>query len=333
MAVFRPVRGKEEKILNMAYNEGYFYVATDTGNMYVDASDTNKIPLGGRGASVLYAQGTATLDPDQEDVYILYTSDLDDPSVTVHVGDLIINQGDAFYRVEEIEADNGRLICSKVAAGTGGSGTGGDTNVVRRGSLSVETVGESDILNGSTCKFTILAKSGTENEAPIDSELRLKITFAITDTKQVFYTETLTVEHNVPFTYDATPYLRDSTDMTLTFQISGSESNSFLSGGTKQKSIVTHDLFVEWVSSQFSSNKFFTDSVNTSIHFATGARRTLDVYFDDYLIYTKIFEKSVNTADVAPVISANAKIYNEDGTETGSTLGAAYSHGRHTVKA
>lgn len=339
MAVFRPVRGKEEKILNMAYNEGYFYVATDTGNMYVDASDTNKIPLGGRGASILYAKGEARLSPSQDDVYFLNISSLEDPDIRVKAEDLIINQGDAFYRVEEVDSSKGILICSKVAAGTGGGSSGGE-NALDRGEVKTSRIeGDSDILNGSTCKFSVLATSATEKgkpDEPIDSELKLTITFAIqidTNHTQDFYTETFTVQHNVPFIYDATPYLRDSTSMVITFKVTGSESNLFKNSGKSQEFITTHDLFVEWVSSQFSSNKFFTDSINTSIHFATGARRTLDVYFDDYLIYTKIFEKSVNTADVSPAISANSKIYNKDGSETGLTLGAAYSHGRHIIKA
>lgn len=46
---FRPVQGLEEKIKNFPQNEGYFYVATDTGRIYLDTETENKLPIGSSG--------------------------------------------------------------------------------------------------------------------------------------------------------------------------------------------------------------------------------------------------------------------------------------------
>ena len=186
---FRPVRGREQIILAMGYNEGYIYFATDTGNIFVDADGKSKIPLGGRGAAVLYSN-TKAIQNSADDNYTLYLEGLEDPSATVRIGDLIINhQDNAFYKVVEVETDEEILTCMRIAVSGSGGGGGGTTGpVVRRGRLTVTNNGESDILNGSECTFTITATSGTEDNVPIDNELQLAIKYILTDTKQTFYT-------------------------------------------------------------------------------------------------------------------------------------------------
>lgn len=330
---FRPVRGKEQIILAMGYNEGYIYFATDTGNIFVDANGKSKIPLGGRGAAVLYSN-TKAIQNSADDNYTLYLEGLEDPSATVRIGDLIINhQDNAFYKVVEVETDEEILTCMRIAVSGSGGGGGTTGPVVRRGRLTVTNNGESDILNGSECTFTITATSGTEDNVPIDNELQLAIKYILTDTKQTFYTENLTIKHGQSITYDATSNLRSSSDITIDFKISGSASNSFYSGGQLQRKIVTHSLSIEWIESQFSNMKYFTESINTAISFSSGARRILDVYFDDSLIFTKTYSAESADSSASPTITRNSVIYNLDGTATGEVLGGSYSHGRHTIGA
>lgn len=332
---FRPIRGTEEKLLATPYQEGYIYFAIDTGNIYMDANNQAKIPLGGRGAAVLYAKVKGTQNSG-DDNYTLYQYGMEDPKQTVREGDLIINTADgAFYKVLEVNSADESIICTRIAvSGSGGGGAGGDTGPVTvRGRLTVTNNGESDILNGSSCTFTITTTSATEDGKPIDDELQLTITYILTDSKQTFYTETLSVEHGQTFTYDATEFLRSSSDITIDFKLTGSASNSFYNSGQLQRRVRTHDLSIEWVASQFSNMKYFTESINTSIRFSTGARRILDVYFDDSLIYTKIYSAESADASAAPIITRNSTVYNTDGSSTGETLGAAYSHGRHTISA
>ena len=99
---FRPIRGIEEKLLSTPYQEGYIYFAVDTGNIYMDANGQAKIPLGGRGAAVLYSKVKGAQNAG-DDNYTLYQDGLEDPSQTVREGDLIINTADgAFYKVLEL---------------------------------------------------------------------------------------------------------------------------------------------------------------------------------------------------------------------------------------
>lgn len=337
---FRPIRGTEEKLLSTPYQEGYIYFAVDTGNIYMDANGQAKIPLGGRGAAVLYSKVKGAQNAG-DDNYTLYQDGLEDPNQTVREGDLIINTADgAFYKVLELNPAEEAIICARIAVSGsgGGGGTGGVSGpTIRRGRLTVTNDGESDILNGSPCTFTITTTSATETiegqAKPIDDELQLAIKFMLTESNQVFYTETLTVEHGQTFTYNVGEHLRSSSDITIDFKLSGSLTNSFYNSGQLQRRIKTHDLNIEWVASQFSNMKYFTDSINTSIRFSTGARRILDVYFDDALIYTKIYSAEASDANASPIITKNSTIYNLNGTSTGNTLSAAYSHGRHTISA
>lgn len=330
---FRPVRGAESKILATEYNEGFIYFATDTGNIFLDANGIPKIPLGGRGAAVLYANTKATQN-SADDNYTIYFEGLEDPEATVRVDDLIINSDGTFYKVVEVDDYEEMITCTRIAvSGSGGGGSDPSAPVIRRGRLTVTNLGESDILNGSECKFSITATSAVEGDRPIDDELQLSISYALTDTKQVFFTEKYTIAHGETIVYDATEHLRSSSDMTITFQITGSESNSFYSGGLLQRRVVTHELAIEWNESQFSNIKYFTEIINTAISFSSGARRILDVYFDDFLVYTKTYSADAADSSASPSITRNSVIYNKDGSATSETIGGSYSHGRHTISA
>ena len=48
---FTPVRGTEEAILDMPYNEGYLYFAVDTKKIFLDSNRQSKIPMGGGGGA------------------------------------------------------------------------------------------------------------------------------------------------------------------------------------------------------------------------------------------------------------------------------------------
>ena len=145
---FRPVRGTEEKILSLAYNEGYVYFATDTGNIFIDSKGQSKIPMGGRGAAVIYTNGTAVQNSD-DDYYSLSIDSLVNADDTVKNGDLLINRDGSFYKVIEVLEDY--FSCERIAVsgiGSGGEGGSGSTTVVtQRGRLTVTNNGETDILN------------------------------------------------------------------------------------------------------------------------------------------------------------------------------------------
>ena len=45
--IFTPAFGKESKILDSGYNEGWVYFATDSKKIYLDANGEAKLPMGG----------------------------------------------------------------------------------------------------------------------------------------------------------------------------------------------------------------------------------------------------------------------------------------------
>jgi hypothetical protein len=56
---FTPIRGKEKTILNMSKQDGNIYFATDTGSIYLDTQESNKIPIGGNGVSLFYGNDSS----------------------------------------------------------------------------------------------------------------------------------------------------------------------------------------------------------------------------------------------------------------------------------
>jgi hypothetical protein len=126
---FIPVRGTDEQIQALEdFHDGYFYVATDSGKLYMD-TENSRIAIGGSGSGsgtpVLYANAEPVLTPDGS--YTLLKSELEDQTAIVQVDDLILNADGSFYRVlsiatEQAEDGSEKIIytCKKIS--TGGSG-------------------------------------------------------------------------------------------------------------------------------------------------------------------------------------------------------------------
>lgn len=333
---FNVVRGTDEKIRqNFPYQDGYVYFAVDTGRIYMDVKGNNKLAMGGSGASIIYANTTFSQNPDNDN-YTFYTDGLENPEERVKIGDLVINRDGAFYKVEAINEDTKAVDCMRIAVS--GSGDGGDSGpTVVRGRLTVTRLSEADLLNGDNCSFKILVTSATEDGVAIDGDedsMTVTIKYFVSGNTIPYFTESLKVTHGVEITYNATKNLRESTDTKITFIATGSESNVFYNGGKVDRNITTHALSAEWVTSQFSSIKYFTDTVTPTVHFSTGARRILDVYFDDLLVFTKTYEASDSTSTASPQISKTSAIYDKSTNKaTEMSLGENYSHGRHIISA
>lgn len=124
---FRPYRGIDKTIQDIPYSEGYVYFAIDTGKIYLDAKGNNKIPMGGSGASLFYANALKVIETPNG-TYILNKSELEDENAQPKENDLIINYDGAFYKVISVDSEEGTIECSLLAiSGTGGSpgGPGG----------------------------------------------------------------------------------------------------------------------------------------------------------------------------------------------------------------
>lgn len=128
---FRVVRGEEITLLNKSKEDGTLYFATDTGKIYLDTIDEDKILMGGGANSgIFYAKKNFT---DPADL----TFSLDDITSDdlPNVNDLIINysgdiggdsERDGFYQVIEVITAENYVITNYLPVGGGsGSGSGG----------------------------------------------------------------------------------------------------------------------------------------------------------------------------------------------------------------
>lgn len=132
---FRPVMGPEEVIKNTVQSNGWLYVATDTGNMYLDVNN-HRISIGGAGGSGGGSTGFSWADGD--DTTIVKASGEEDDDTTLYLIDvsiiedgivpkpdsLILNSDGRFFRVMEIDSE-GRIVANLIAVSGSGGGGGG----------------------------------------------------------------------------------------------------------------------------------------------------------------------------------------------------------------
>ena len=126
---FQPVKGTSTNIEKTAKAAGQLLIATDTGQMYLDVSNQDRISIGGSGVQILYAQDPA---PQKlSDIqYTITTSNVTNGS-KAKKDDLIINISDgAFYQV--LSVGKLTLFCQRLAI-TGSGGGGGEVVVQKIG--------------------------------------------------------------------------------------------------------------------------------------------------------------------------------------------------------
>ena len=114
---FRPVMGTEDTIKNTGQSNGWLYVATDSGNMYLDV-DNHRISIGGAGGSsgavgYSWANGddsTIIKVEDEETGVVYYIIDIAaiEDGIMPKVNSLILNSDGRFFRVSEIDSQ-GRI--------------------------------------------------------------------------------------------------------------------------------------------------------------------------------------------------------------------------------
>lgn len=156
---FRPYRGKDENIKAIPYSEGYVYFATDTGRIYIDYKN-ERLTMGGNGASLFYANDNDVFI-DLLDHYYIDIATLEDPSSAIKPSDLIINSDGSFYKVIEVDLEEQRIECNRIAvSGSGGSGgeePGGEYTTLD----ALETV-PATFIYGQSYKVKFKATSSTD---------------------------------------------------------------------------------------------------------------------------------------------------------------------------
>lgn len=118
---FQPVKGTKANIDKTPKVAGQLLIATDTGQMFLDISNQERVAVGGSGVAVIYANDTAPYKITDTQ-YSLTRNGVDE---RVKTDDLIINIPDgAFYKVISVGAAS--LFCQRLAISGNGGGSGGD---------------------------------------------------------------------------------------------------------------------------------------------------------------------------------------------------------------
>lgn len=117
--IFQPIRGKESNIAEIQKSNGQLLIATDTGKMYMDISDTERVPIGGGNGNVIYEAIFDSISQSDDGYYHINIDELKDQSKQQVAGDLIISTDNIFYKV--LRVDDDELICTMVSTNNGAS--------------------------------------------------------------------------------------------------------------------------------------------------------------------------------------------------------------------
>lgn len=163
---FTPVRGTEEVILSLGYNEGYVYFCTDTKKIFLDANGKDKIPMGSATSGIYYGTRAITED-DQTSSRLTFNVSFDgsesdiEGSEMPNLNDLVLNSPDGcFYRVTEILGDSSFEGTRLTVAGSGGGGASGEIVNLKLDVLSGIQTGQTYVLGQSQ---NIIFKGSVDN--------------------------------------------------------------------------------------------------------------------------------------------------------------------------
>lgn len=341
---FRPVQGPEEKIKEYPQSDGYFYVATDTGRVYLDTATENKMPIGSSGVQVIYGtDNTVEIEYDADENPVAYLILLSKLSITnCHIDDLILNLDGCFYRILGFALNENREECARceklTVAGAGGSG--GDSEQKVLGTVSLTRIPPDspvDILNEENVKVRVLVKCRTVGGVPQSSSVQGIITISEIKSateKEVYYTSPpTTYEHNISQEIDLTNILRNSCSSEINFSIyyNPDEENNRFQKNSDTININKHHLSFSWKESSFSNDSPIDNGqISVSWLMSEDIARSVEVYFDDYLVLDRTYSDTDSSSEDSFVITPDTNIL---GVDKVSTLKNYFTHGEHIIKA
>lgn len=342
---FRPVQGPEEKIKEYPQSDGYFYVATDTGRVYLDTATENKMPIGSSGVQVIYGtDNTVEIEYDADENPVAYLILLSKLSITnCHIDDLILNLDGCFYRILGFALNENREECARceklTVAGAGGGGEG-DSEQKVLGTVSLTRIPSDspvDILNEENVKVKVLVKCRTVGGVPQSSSVQGIITISEIKSateKEVYYTSPpTTYEHNISQEIDLTNILRNSCSSEINFSIyyNPDEENNRFQKSSDTININKHHLSFSWKESSFSNDSPIDNGqISVSWLMSEDIARSVEVYFDDYLVLDRTYSDTDSSSEDSFVITPDTNIL---GVDKVSTLKNYFTHGEHIIKA
>lgn len=316
MTSFIPVRGAEETILSMGYNEGYVYFATDTGRIFLDAREKEKIPIGGNGVSIFYGHDNKAVKDDVDDtLYTLVRTKIDEYE-NCHESDLILNSDGCFYKIIFIDVDNELIQATRLAvsgSGGGSSGPSGGGGSVDNTSITITSVTGVEtgqiFVYGQSSKVTIRARSSEDPK--VTFLFQVSTTYGDTKTVRDFI---YTVKNNEDCVFDLGANLTLGTTV-LTIQ---AMSDNVTNVASKKFSALTCVVMSLDASSNFNPLTPFMDQVDFKcIPVGQGITKKL---------YISIDGKRINSLTQTNITSSGQE---KSITIPGNLLG----HGYHIITA
>lgn len=313
---FRPVRGTEDEIKAFEQHDGYIYIATDTGKMYLDTKERRiTIASGGAGggnSSILYAKAE-NVNEYEDGYYHISVTDLEDSTLTdVPVDTVIINQDGAFYRVMKYENDT--IYCIRIAV----SGGGDNTTTGKKISVDLDKkINTSSYINGKSAYAIITPHSGTNSEgASLDGYLTVTWKLATKNAggEYVTYaTDVIDLSDGESYEFDFGSRAKESSTSYLFVEASGIKSGV---SESMYFPFTTMDLTLEKSSSFTNTSVYSYDNVVASVNITGNMEKIVDYYFDGELIHSDTLAASSDTAQSCKF----------------NTYISEITHGYHTVR-
>ena len=279
--IFTPVQGEESKIRTLGNQPGWLYFATDTGRMFLDTDQDERVILGGSGAAIYYGNAASEdiTEIDGEIPQYVYPITSVQQTGVPKVDDIILDKHDGtFYRIVKITKEN--FLCERLSiSGTGG---GGSIQGTLRPTLTIlDEYLPSNIINGQTYKVRVksaAAKDQDGNYIPTSLVLHWKMQNKLTG---LYYKEdAINLENNVEKEIDFTSYLKDSTTTSITMYVSGTnhEKDSLIQTLEVTSSELKLELPIGFHSTSVFSNP---NDVVLNCNVTGSVRKLLYCYFGD----------------------------------------------------
>ena len=238
---FIPVYGKKASIDEQVKKPGHIYFSTDSGEIFLDKSEDERIRIGGTssGASLFYSsQGGENdpINPDEESstetttYYLLDAEAVDVGEGKIKEDDLIIGADGAFYRVFQIRED-GQYLCTRMAISGGGGGSD-QPSLKRRFKINLEKLNPSTLINGQkTYVYFTVESAIDQNDTILDEEFVVYLTLSekVSGTSNSYinyYTGQLDVNNEERSFFDITEFLRENATTKITLYAVGIENGT-----------------------------------------------------------------------------------------------------------
>lgn len=289
---FRPIQGVEEIVAKQDIYPGNVYFATDTGKIFLDTQEGERIAVGGGGVAVLYASAKEVGEDLTNFSYILYNTSLDNKDAVPKTDDLIINSDGRFFKVLKFNSSTGVINCSLIAvSGTGGGGggnTGGGGGDTPSSGVELKSVGVAP-----DAQIYIYGQSqNIQVTATATDDTVITISYTVTSSTNAELSETYvsTIYSGNTDTFDLGSKLYKGTN-TLKITATGSNSGSDELRYTTLSSIV---LGLK-ESPQFNPRAYAYDNNLTFYSIPVGEiNKTLKVYLNNDLSAQETYNRTVS---------------------------------------